>query len=144
MKILSCFRSLTKGAKVYRTAGSYTSPARLIGTYNIVSAMDTRAFSSIDLYIGEIDKAIKVLSGLTRSSRSPPAVAEAQMLPQAQRVESARLMRVNHSGEVAAQALYQGQAFTARDKGLAAAMRHAAAEEADHLAWCAARLTELK
>jgi ubiquinone biosynthesis monooxygenase Coq7 len=106
--------------------------------------MDTRAFSSIDLYLGEIDKAIKVLSGLTRSSRSPPAVAEAQMLPPAQRVESARLMRVNHSGEVAAQALYQGQAFSARDTGLAAAMRHAAAEEADHLAWCAARLTELK
>ena len=52
-------------------------------------------------------------------------------------------MRVNHSGEVAAQALYQGQALTARDPAVAAAMRHAAAEEADHLAWCEQRLKEL-
>jgi len=52
-------------------------------------------------------------------------------------------MRVNHSGEVAAQALYRGQALTSRDEGIAAAMRHAAAEEADHLAWCNQRLKEL-
>lgn len=65
------------------------------------------------------------------------------MLPPAQRVESARLMRVNHSGEVAAQALYQGQALTARRPGVAAALRHAADEENDHLAWCEQRLREL-
>jgi ubiquinone biosynthesis monooxygenase Coq7 len=53
-------------------------------------------------------------------------------------------MRVNHSGEVAAQALYRGQALTAGDSALAAAMRHSAAEEADHLAWCELRLQELK
>jgi ubiquinone biosynthesis monooxygenase Coq7 len=52
-------------------------------------------------------------------------------------------MRVNHSGEVAAQALYQGQALTARDAAVSAALRHAAAEEADHLAWCERRLREL-
>jgi ubiquinone biosynthesis monooxygenase Coq7 len=52
-------------------------------------------------------------------------------------------MRVNHSGEVAAQALYQGQALTAGDATIAAAMRHAAAEETDHLAWCESRLREL-
>jgi ubiquinone biosynthesis monooxygenase Coq7 len=52
-------------------------------------------------------------------------------------------MRINHSGEVAAQALYRGQALCARDPGVAAAMRHAAAEEADHLAWCELRLREL-
>ena len=52
-------------------------------------------------------------------------------------------MRVNHSGEVAAQALYQGQALTARDAAVAAAMRQAAAEEIDHLAWCELRLREL-
>ena len=52
-------------------------------------------------------------------------------------------MRVNHSGEVAAQALYQGQALTARNSAVAAAMRQAAAEETDHLAWCEQRLGEL-
>ena len=53
-------------------------------------------------------------------------------------------MRVNHAGEVAAQALYQGQALTARDPAVAAAMQHAAAEETDHLAWCEQRLRELR
>ena len=53
-------------------------------------------------------------------------------------------MRVNHSGEVAAQALYQGQALTAGDAAVAAAMRRAAAEETDHLAWCESRLRELR
>jgi 3-demethoxyubiquinol 3-hydroxylase len=52
-------------------------------------------------------------------------------------------MRVNHSGEVAAQALYRGQALTARQPEVAQALRHAAAEEADHLAWCEQRLREL-
>lgn len=59
------------------------------------------------------------------------------------RLESCRLMRVNHSGEVAAQALYQGQALTARDPRVAGAMRQAASEEMDHLAWCEQRLREL-
>ncbi len=53
-------------------------------------------------------------------------------------------MRVNHSGEVAAQALYQGQALTARNATVATALRRAAAEEADHLAWCEQRLRELR
>ncbi len=61
----------------------------------------------------------------------------------ADRLESARLMRVNHAGEVAAQALYQGQALTARDATVAGAMRRAASEEMDHLAWCEQRLEEL-
>jgi 3-demethoxyubiquinol 3-hydroxylase len=59
------------------------------------------------------------------------------------RLESGRLMRVNHAGEVAAQALYQGQALTAKDRGVTDALRHAADEEMDHLAWCEQRLTEL-
>jgi ubiquinone biosynthesis monooxygenase Coq7 len=106
--------------------------------------MDTRRFSLIDLSLGEIDKAIKVLSAPAHSSREMPAVPADAPLPAAQRVESARLMRVNHSGEVAAQALYQGQALTARDATVSAAMRHAAAEETDHLAWCERRIRELK
>jgi ubiquinone biosynthesis monooxygenase Coq7 len=106
--------------------------------------MDTRRFSLIDLSLGEIDKAIKVLSAPAHSSREMPAAPADAPLTAAQRVESARLMRVNHSGEVAAQALYQGQALTARDATVSAAMRHAAAEETDHLAWCEHRIRELK
>jgi ubiquinone biosynthesis monooxygenase Coq7 len=106
--------------------------------------MDTRRFSLIDLSLGEIDKAIKVLSAPAHSSRDVPAAPEGPPLQAAQRLESARLMRVNHSGEVAAQALYQGQAITSRDTDVAAAMRHAAAEETDHLAWCEHRIRELK
>ena len=106
--------------------------------------MDIRSFSLIDLGLGEIDKAIKVLSAPAVSSRPEPAAPEAEPIEEAQRVESARLMRVNHSGEVAAQALYQGQALTARDAGVSAAMRQAAAEETDHLAWCELRLRELR
>ena len=105
--------------------------------------MEARRFSLIDQVLGEIDKAIKTLGAPARSSRDAPAAPEGKTLPQAQRIESARLMRVNHSGEVAAQALYQGQALTARDAGVSAALRTAAAEEADHLAWCELRLREL-
>jgi ubiquinone biosynthesis monooxygenase Coq7 len=95
------------------------------------------------LCLGEIGKAINVLAAPAHASRALPAAPEAEALPAAQRAESARLMRVNHSGEVAAQALYQGQALTARDAAVSAALRHAAAEEADHLAWCERRLREL-
>jgi 3-demethoxyubiquinol 3-hydroxylase len=105
--------------------------------------MDTRSFSLIDLGFGEIDKAIKVLTAPARASRPAPTVQATEALPEADRAESARLMRVNHAGEVAAQALYQGQALTAGDAAVAAAMRHAAAEETDHLAWCELRLREL-
>jgi ubiquinone biosynthesis monooxygenase Coq7 len=106
--------------------------------------MDTRSFNLIDIALGEIDKAIKTLTAPAHSSRPTPAAPEGEVLQEAQRVESARLMRVNHSGEVAAQALYQGQALTARDATVSAALRHAAAEETDHLAWCELRLRELK
>jgi ubiquinone biosynthesis monooxygenase Coq7 len=106
--------------------------------------MDNRSFNLIDLGLGEIDKAIKTLGAPAVASRPEPAVPEAEPLEETQRIESARLMRVNHSGEVAAQALYQGQALTAGDAGIAAAMRQAAAEETDHLAWCELRLRELR
>jgi len=105
--------------------------------------MDIRSFGLTDRIFGEIDKAIKVLSVAARSSRQTPAAPEQQTLQETERRKSARLMRVNHSGEVAAQALYQGQALTARDPQVGAAMQHAAAEETDHLAWCEQRLQEL-
>jgi 3-demethoxyubiquinol 3-hydroxylase len=105
--------------------------------------MDTRRFSLIDLCLGEIDKAIKTLSVQARSAREAPDAHAGEVLEEAQRRKSARLMRVNHAGEVAAQALYQGQALTARDPAVGSAMRHAAGEETDHLAWCELRLREL-
>lgn len=105
--------------------------------------METRTFNTIDRFFGEIDRAIKVLTTPRYSSRAAPSVAEGAPLQETQRAESARLMRVNHSGEVAAQALYHGQALTAGDAGVCAALRQAAAEEADHLAWCELRLLEL-
>jgi len=106
--------------------------------------METRRFSLVDHVLGEIHKAINVLSVTARSSREIPAIAEADSLKEAERVESVRLMRVNHSGEVAAQALYRGQALTSRDAAVEGAVRRAALEETDHLAWCEQRLGELK
>jgi ubiquinone biosynthesis monooxygenase Coq7 len=110
--------------------------------------MQTRSHTLLDRLIGEIDKAIKVLTVPARSGRAPTAIATdaapQELLPDADRRTSARLMRVNHAGEVAAQALYHGQALTARNQTVKAAMQQSAAEEADHLAWCEQRLRELQ
>ncbi|MFI4889884.1 MAG: 2-polyprenyl-3-methyl-6-methoxy-1,4-benzoquinone monooxygenase [Steroidobacterales bacterium] len=106
--------------------------------------MHSRSFTFADRVIGEIDKIIKVLTVPSRASRDIPAASGvAPALEPDQARESVRLMRVNHAGEVAAQALYQGQALTARDAEVVTAMARAAAEEADHLAWCERRITEL-
>ncbi len=106
--------------------------------------MSDRTLTPLDRLIGEIGKAIKVLAAPVYASRASPAAAGGELvLEEAERVASGRLMRVNHSGEIAAQALYQGQALTARDAAVAGAMRQAAAEEIDHLAWCEQRLREL-
>ena len=105
--------------------------------------METRQFSPFDRMIGEIDKIIKILTVPATPSRQVPGAASRD-LNEAYAKESARLMRVNHAGEVAAQALYQGQALTARDPTVKSAMRQAATEEIDHLAWCEQRLKELK
>jgi ubiquinone biosynthesis monooxygenase Coq7 len=107
--------------------------------------MGTRTFSFADRLIGEIDKAINVLCSPAHSARPLPGSPGAEWAPdEADRRESCRLMRVNHAGEVAAQALYRGQALTARNEANAETMRQAADEEADHLAWCEIRIKELK
>jgi 3-demethoxyubiquinol 3-hydroxylase len=106
--------------------------------------MDPRRYTAVDRLVGEFDKAIKVLAAPARASREPGALPfDAPALSEEQARMAARLMRVNHAGEVAAQALYQGQALTARNERVAAAMRKAAAEETDHLAWCERRIAEL-
>ena len=75
--------------------------------------------------------------------RSPAADVAETPLSDEERRESAALMRVNHAGEVAAQALYHAQALFARDPEVREFMLHAAREETDHLAWCESRLKEL-
>jgi ubiquinone biosynthesis monooxygenase Coq7 len=101
-------------------------------------------FTFADRLIGEIDKAIRVLGAPAKSTRALPlASGEMPELAPDQVARSVRLMRVNHAGEVAAQALYQGQALTARNPQTVAAMQKASAEETDHLAWCERRLSEL-
>ncbi len=69
--------------------------------------------------------------------------AQATELDDRERHHAASLMRVNHTGEVCAQALYKGQAITSRSKAMKDQLRQAASEEQDHLSWCAERLTEL-
>ena len=97
----------------------------------------------LDRLIGEIDKAIKVLTVPVRSASDIADAPAPTVLTDSERLQSSRLMRVNHAGEVAAQALYRGQALTASTGTVKAAMQQSAAEEADHLAWCEQRLSEL-
>src|SRR6186713_861733 len=98
----------------------------------------------LDTLIVNFDRALRTLAGVNRAERPSPAtgVAEQEQDEQA-RAEAAALMRVNHVGEVCAQALYQGQALTARQPAAREALERAAREEEDHLAWSAERIREL-
>jgi 3-demethoxyubiquinol 3-hydroxylase len=102
--------------------------------------------SGLDNMIVQFDQALRTLNNrATHAHRRSPAsgIAE-QTLDDAQRQHAAALMRINHTGEVCAQALYQGQALTARLPGVRESMENAATEEGDHLAWCETRLHELE
>ncbi len=98
--------------------------------------------SAIDRTLVAADAALKTLGGSSRATRPPPAVP-VPALSADERRRSGALMRVNHVGEVCAQALYQAQALTARSPALHAQMVAAAREETDHLAWTERRLQEL-
>jgi len=91
------------------------------------------------------DNALKTLTGAGRAARSNPARScqDSAALGDADRRRASGLMRVNHVGEVCAQALYQAQALVTRDPQLRAHFEHAAREETDHLAWTQERLDEL-
>jgi 3-demethoxyubiquinol 3-hydroxylase len=89
------------------------------------------------------DAGLKTLGGAARAARDRPVTADAATLTEDERRLAGSLMRVNHVGEVCAQALYQAQALTARDDKLRAQMAQAAREEVDHLAWTEDRLREL-
>jgi len=111
-----------------------------------------RSFSVADRIVGELDRALNNIFCPQISSRPyPPSQIKQQpnkksgheVLSGEQKELAAGLMRVNHAGEMAAQALYQGQSLTARDPKLADKLKQASIEESDHLNWCRQRLDEL-
>lgn len=104
-----------------------------------------RTFTPLDRIVIEIDNALRTATGLAKAaSRENPAKSEADIvMDEEQRKHAAGLMRINHAGEVCAQALYAGQAVTARTPSVQAEMKKAADEEIDHLSWCRERLEEL-
>jgi ubiquinone biosynthesis monooxygenase Coq7 len=100
----------------------------------------------LDTFICEIDNALRTLLPPPKrvpTRLSPAAHVTESALSSQEKKQVARLMRVNHAGEVCAQALYQGQALTAQLTHVKEQMNQAAAEEIDHLAWCEERLMEL-
>lgn len=104
-----------------------------------------RHYSSLDNLINQADYALRTVFGTAHTTeRNNPAnhITDSALSEQERRHVSG-LMRVNHAGEVSAQALYQGQAFTARLDTVRASMERAALEENDHLAWTEQRLREL-
>ncbi|HET8710871.1 MAG TPA: 2-polyprenyl-3-methyl-6-methoxy-1,4-benzoquinone monooxygenase [Spongiibacteraceae bacterium] len=105
----------------------------------------TRRLSLIDRALLQFDQALHTLiPGSVHADRPTPALrTSTPQLDTEEQRHSAGLMRINHTGEVCAQALYQGQALTAKASQVQDAMTQAAREEVDHLAWCEQRLKEL-
>lgn len=100
----------------------------------------------MDHLILSFDRAVKTLSGAATARRDSPAAhsrASAHAMTDAERAQSIALMRINHAGEVAAQALYQGQSLVSRSPSLREKLNHAADEELDHLAWTRERVHAL-
>lgn len=104
----------------------------------------TRRLSRIDRVLDDAQRALETVLGSPAAMRPNPAADRPDVvLEESERRHAAGLMRVNHVGEVCAQALYCGQAAVARDPSTRAHLLEAAQEETDHLAWCADRLVEL-
>ena len=98
----------------------------------------------IDRLIIELDRALRTLAAPARTLRPVPGGDLPDVdLDDVQRRHVGALMRINHVGEICAQALYQGQALTCRDDSLREALRHAAIEETEHLCWTSGRIAEL-
>jgi ubiquinone biosynthesis monooxygenase Coq7 len=103
-----------------------------------------RPLGLVDALIREFDRGLRTVAAANVAARPNPAgPAPESVTETAARRHAAGLMRVNHAGEIAAQALYHGQALTARDPGIRATLLDAARDETDHLAWCEARVREL-
>lgn len=113
--------------------------------FAIICRMEKRQLTPIDRLLASANNALRTVAAPAgRAARSNPGecVDDAE-LDSEQRSHAAGLMRVNHAGEVAAQALYQGHAAVARDRDIEAQIQRAADEEFDHLAWCEERIHEL-
>jgi len=106
---------------------------------------ESRNLSPVDNLLLQFDQALRTLvPGSSQAGRDNPAGEQLEAeLNEQQRKHAAALMRINHTGEVCAQALYQGQALTAKLEDVRASMEQAASEEVDHLAWCEERIKEL-
>ncbi|MDQ3510085.1 MAG: 2-polyprenyl-3-methyl-6-methoxy-1,4-benzoquinone monooxygenase [Pseudomonadota bacterium] len=106
--------------------------------------MNMRTQTSFDRLLNDAQRALETVLGSPAAMRVNPSLGEPDvLLEDDERRHAAGLMRINHVGEVCAQALYCGQAAVARDAATRAHLLHAAQEETDHLAWCADRLREL-
>ena len=107
--------------------------------------MLNRQLSPIDHLINNFDQGLRTLIGKPEGTerKNPAAKIDDAELSTREKRLAASLMRVNHSGEVAAQALYQGQALTAKNEDVKQQMERSAQEENDHLEWCEQRLQEL-
>ncbi|NID04494.1 2-polyprenyl-3-methyl-6-methoxy-1,4-benzoquinone monooxygenase [Luteibacter jiangsuensis] len=106
--------------------------------------MSVRTLSPLDRLLEGLERAMEAVAGSPEAHRRSPgdALPDAD-LTEAERRHAAGLMRINHVGEVCAQALYVGQAALARNEETRRHLMHAAQEETDHLAWCAERLKQL-
>jgi len=111
----------------------------------ILRAMQDRQLTPLDRLLVSANNALRTIAAPAgHSARKNPAADIAETdLSDKQKTHAAGLMRVNHAGEIAAQALYQGHAMVARDPQIEQQMQRAANEEFDHLAWCEQRLAEL-
>ena len=115
---------------------------------DITTPASRRALSGVDRLLSTLDQRLRDLTARSTSSAlgpsraSPAAGHKEPPLSAREREHAGGLMRVNHTGEVCAQALYQGQALVARSEATREKLISAAQEEADHLAWCEARLNE--
>ena len=105
----------------------------------------SRNYSAIDRLIISFDTALRMAGGHAQAAKreNPASEIPDVVMDEGNRQHAAGLMRINHAGEVCAQALYAGQAATARGRDVQASMQQAANEEIDHLAWCKDRLDEL-
>lgn len=124
------------------TAGLLATRANALYVSNV---METRDYSPADRLLISLDQAVRTIFGrpATTERPNPAAGLTTAQLSAAETRTSAALMRINHAGEIAAQALYQGQALTARLPHVRQSMERAAAEENDHLDWCEKRVKEL-
>jgi ubiquinone biosynthesis monooxygenase Coq7 len=104
-----------------------------------------RQYSPLDHLLIQVDVGLRTLLGNpVPTGRPNPGDGQPEAdLSDAERREAGRLMRINHCGEICAQALYQGQALTARNEDVRQTMQQAATEENDHLVWCEHRIDEL-